>query len=94
MSEDDLLNLDVSYPDRLIDVLSSSRFCDLLDSKIKERLDAATVDEKSRNIIICSAMVEQYADDENEDEVDDQATKIDINLVVTIISLWQAPTII
>ena len=90
MSEDDLLNLDVSDPDRLIDVLSSSRFCDLLDSKIKERLDAATVDEKSRNIIICSAMVEQYADDENEDEVevDDQATKIDINLVVAIISLW------
>ena len=90
MSEDDLLNLDVSDPDRLIDILSSSRFRDSLDSKIKERLDAATVDEKSWNKIICSAMVEQYADDENEDEVevDDQATKIDINLVVAIISLW------
>ena len=83
LSEDDLLNLDMSDPDRLIDVLSSSRFRDSLDSKIKEGLGVTTVDEKLRNDIIFSAYAELMVDDENDDEDDDEDMESDDDEVET-----------
>ena len=78
MSEDDFLTMDVSNPDRLIDVLTSERIRSSLDEQIIDSLGVASVDTQLRNDILFSAYA-QITDEENEDEhkSDDQDSEIE-----------------